>query len=85
MLRSAVKLLKNGNFKSISVRSMTHYPIDDAFFGLTEEQSAVKYFRIFKELLWLKNKNKNKLLISLASSNGIQLCSERISTVCTRN
>ena len=46
MLRSAIKLLKNGSIKSISVRSMTYYPIDDAFFGLTEEQSAVKYFRI---------------------------------------
>ena len=46
MLRSAIKLLKNDSIKSISVRSMTYYPIDDAFFGLTEEQSAVKYFRI---------------------------------------
>ncbi|CAG9800564.1 unnamed protein product [Chironomus riparius] len=42
MLRSAIKLLNNGTIKSISVRSMTYYPIDDAFFGLTEEQSALR-------------------------------------------
>ena len=41
MLRTATKLFRNANFNSISVRSMTHYPIDDAFFGLTEDQSAV--------------------------------------------
>lgn len=64
MFRSAVKLLKNGSVKKINIRSMTYYPIDDAFFGLTDEQSAVNYFRIFQEFLWLKNKNK-KLLISL--------------------
>jgi len=48
MLRSAVKLLKNGSVKTINIiRSMTYYPIDDTFFGLTDEQSAVNYFRIF--------------------------------------
>jgi len=44
MLRTATNLLKNVSIKSISVRSMTHYPIDDAFFGLTEDQSAVSKF-----------------------------------------
>jgi hypothetical protein len=47
MLRTAVKLFKNGSVKANSIRSMTYYPIDDAFFGLTEEQSAVKIFRTF--------------------------------------
>lgn len=45
MLRSATKLLKNVKTSTISVRSMTHYPIDDTFFGLTEEQSAVSILR----------------------------------------
>ncbi|CAG9799949.1 unnamed protein product [Chironomus riparius] len=42
MLRTATKLFKNVSIKTISVRSMTHYPIDDAFFGLTEDQSALR-------------------------------------------
>ncbi|XP_070489935.1 isovaleryl-CoA dehydrogenase, mitochondrial-like [Chironomus tepperi] len=42
MLRTATKLLKNVSIKSMSVRSLTHYPIDDAFFGLTEDQSALR-------------------------------------------
>lgn len=43
MLRSTSFLLKNVTRMSgiASVRSMTHYPIEDAMFGLTEEQSAV--------------------------------------------
>ena len=41
MLRSASKLLKNVTPKFQIGRTMTHYPIEDGMFGLTEEQIAV--------------------------------------------
>jgi hypothetical protein len=41
MLRSATKLLKNVTIRASNIRTLSHYPIDDALFGLTEEQSAV--------------------------------------------
>lgn len=42
MLRSVTRLIGNVNPLGKSIRSLTHYPIDDALFGLTEEQIAVK-------------------------------------------
>lgn len=42
MLRSATKLLKTTVVQQCSIRTLTHYPIDDAMFGLTEEQSALR-------------------------------------------
>ena len=43
MLRNSLKLLNNVKlYLSTNVRSLTYYPIDDALFGLTEEQIAVK-------------------------------------------
>lgn len=44
MLRSVSRILKNVNPKMMSVRSMTHYPIDDAMYGLSEEQISVSFF-----------------------------------------
>lgn len=41
MLRTCSALLKNVTTKAVSVRTMTHYPIDDAMFGLNEDQTAV--------------------------------------------
>ena len=41
MLRTCNQLLKNVTSKALSVRTMTHYPIDDVMFGLDEDQIAV--------------------------------------------
>jgi hypothetical protein len=43
MLRSVNRILKNVTPKMLSVRTMTHYPIDDAMFGLNEEQISVSF------------------------------------------
>jgi hypothetical protein len=42
MLRSAIKLFKNIKPSHGNFRTLSHYPIDDGLFGLTEEQIAVK-------------------------------------------
>jgi len=42
MLRTCSKLLKNVTPKAFSIRTMTHYPIDDVMFGLNEEQTALR-------------------------------------------
>jgi hypothetical protein len=41
MFKSIAKCLKNVPTRFIAVRSMTHYPIDDVMFGLTDDQIAV--------------------------------------------
>lgn len=50
MLRTCGKLLKNVTSRAVSVRSMTHYPVDDLLFGLNEEQSAVSNFYLRNNL-----------------------------------
>ena len=51
MLRTCSNLLRNVTSRRISVRTMTHYPIDDVMFGLTEEQSAVSFAQHFRVLV----------------------------------
>lgn len=65
MLKNSVKILRNLTPRVITVRSLTHYPVDDVMFGLTEEQSAVIKL-IFTISFYL-----NTSLIILAATIGI--------------
>ncbi|CAO1363714.1 unnamed protein product [Diamesa serratosioi] len=42
LIRPCNSLLKNIASKSTSVRSLSHYPIDDTLFGLTEDQQQLR-------------------------------------------
>lgn len=41
MIQNVSKILRNVAPRVTAIRTMTHYPIDDVMFGLTEEQIAV--------------------------------------------
>lgn len=85
MLRISSQLLKNVAKRASnigSIRCMTHYPIDDVMFGLTEEQSAVR--KIFTIILREKKKLIRKFYF-IVTSNCFQFCSKGVGSICTRD
>ena len=63
LIRPCNSLLKNIASKSASVRSLSHYPIDDTLFGLTEDQQQVSYL-ITNTIISLLLFNKSRVFFS---------------------